>query len=178
MTNTEPAQSARQTRLATALEDEQLGGTAEALGSGAVSAAHAAVIAAAINRLPEALAPEQVRRVEADLLAKARRMDPARLRRAARRALQVVEHDQRKVDAAEDRQLREEETLARARTRFTMRDNGDGTVSGWFTVPTLAGAILGKVITQLASPRRAHLGATNAQGGDRETRDPGAEDFD
>ena len=40
---------------------------------------------------------------------------------------------------------------------MTLHDNGDGTVSGHFTVPTLAGAILGKIIDQLASPRRGRL---------------------
>ncbi len=54
-TNSEPAESARQTRLAQALDEEQLAGTADALGEGAVSAAHAAVIAAAIKALPRGL---------------------------------------------------------------------------------------------------------------------------
>ena len=93
-------------------------------------------------------------RVEAALVAKAKRLDPVRLRQAARRALEVVERDVAVVDAHEDALLREEETAALERTRLTLHDNHDGTVSGHFTVPTLAGAILRKAIQQLASPRR------------------------
>jgi hypothetical protein len=48
-----------------------------------------------------------------------------------------------------------------------MRDHADGTTSGYFTVPTLAAAILRKTVQQLASPRRfadraAAQGATTA----------------
>ena len=176
VTNTEPAESARQTKLATALDKPNLAGTSSALGAGVVSAAHAAVIAAAVRQLPADLTAEQVAVVEADLLAKARRMNPQQLRKAARRALAAVEADRARVDAAEDTQLRDEEAAARAKTRLALHDNGDGTVSGHFTVPTLAGAILGKIIDQLASPRRARLGATTAQGG--EVANPIREDFD
>ena len=43
-----------------------------------------------------------------------------------------------------------------------MHDNGDGTrITA--TVPSLAGAILKKVLDQMASPRRGRLGATEAQ---------------
>ena len=38
--------------------------------------------------------------------------------------------------------------------RLTLHDNLDGTVTGHFTVPTLAGAILRKAIQQMVSPRR------------------------
>ena len=176
VTNTEPAESARQASLATALDQESLAGTSSALGSGAVSAAHAAVIAAAVQRLPGELSPEQVATVEADLLAKARRMNPQQLRKAARRALATVEADRAKVDAEEERQLRDEEEAARAKTRLSLHDNGDGTLTGHFTVPTLAGAILRKVIDQLASPRRGRLGATKAQVG--VVGNPDRDDFD
>ena len=84
LTNTEPAESARQTKLATALDEPSLAGTSSALGAGAVSAEHAAVIAGAIRRLPAGLTVEQVAAVESDLLAKARRMNPHQLRKAAR----------------------------------------------------------------------------------------------
>ena len=71
LTNTEPAESHRQTRLAEALEEETLAGTADALGQGAVSAAHAAVIAAAVKALPDGLSAGEVAAVEGDLVAKA-----------------------------------------------------------------------------------------------------------
>src|SRR5699024_8821862 len=67
---------------------------------------------------------------------------------------EAAERSRRKVDEDEDEQLRTEEQKALARTRLTMRDNGDGTMSGQFTVPTLAGSMLRKTIQQIASPRR------------------------
>ena len=153
------ADAAREVRLATALDDD-LPATAAALGSGALSPAHATVIAATNARLPVSLSREDRVRVEAALVAKAKRLDPVRLRKAARRALEVVERDVAVVDAHEDALLCEEETAALERTRLTLHDNHDGTVSGHFTIPTLAGAILRKAIQQLSSPRRrgAHTG--------------------
>ena len=44
-----------------------------------------------------------------------------------------------------------------------MHDNGDGTMRITATVPTLAGAILKKILDQMSSPRRGRLGATTAQ---------------
>ena len=60
--------------------------------------------------------------------------------------------------------LRTEEEQALARTKLTLHDNQDGTITGHFTVPTLAGQILKKVIQQIASPRRfAQQAAKNAK---------------
>ena len=112
------------------------------------------MIAAAASRLPPSLSAADRGRVEQDLVAKATRLDPVRLRRAARRALEVVEHDAAVVDAHEDAALREEESAAQDKTRLTLHDNHDGTVTGHFTIPTLAGAILRKTLQQLTSPRR------------------------
>jgi hypothetical protein len=69
------------------------------------------------------------------------------------------------VDAQEDRLLRDEEAAARSRTRLTIHDNGDGTVTLRAVVPVLAGSILGKIVDQMASPRRGRLGAGRDQAG-------------
>jgi len=158
------ADAVRAVRLAAALEDG-LTATAAALDAGDLSPAHAAVIAHAAERLPQTLTAQQREVVEASLVTRARRLDPVRLRKVARRALAAVEADGAAVDAHEDALLRDEEAAAREKTRLTMRDNADGTVSGHFTVPTLAGAILRKTIQQLASPRRGRLGASVAHAG-------------
>ena len=147
------AKAAADVSLATAL-DEGLPVTKEALASGAVSVAHAAVIAGAASRLPASLTRAERTKVEAALVAQAKRLDPARLRRAARRALLAAERSAAEARAHEDAELRGEESRAEARVRLTMHDNHDGTVSGHFTVPTLAGAILRKTIQQMVSPRR------------------------
>ena len=158
-TNTEPAESSRQTKLAKDLCQQMLAGTQASLTKGELSTAHARVIAAALKRLPKDLTPEQVAAVEAALVAKAKRMDPKALHAAGRRALEASRRPA-KVDAAEDAQLRDEEEAARAKTRCTLHDNGDGTMRITATVPTLAGAILKKILDQMSSPRRARLGAT------------------
>ena len=145
------AKAAADTALATAL-DSSLPLTREALSEGVVSTAHAAVIAGTTSRLPESLSDSERTRIESSLVAQARHLSPGRLRRVARRALLVAERSA--AEAHEDAELRAEEARAEARVRLTMHDNGDGTVTGRFTVPALAGAILRKTIQQIASPRR------------------------
>ena len=139
--------------LATALHDS-LPLTRRALATGALSTAHAAVIAETTRRLPAVLSDGERVKVESALVARARQVDPARLRRAARRALQAAERSAEEALVHEDGELRGEEARAAARVRLTLHDNLDGTVTGHFTVPTLAGAILRKAIQQMVSPRR------------------------
>ncbi len=100
------------------------------------------------------------------LVDKAKVMDPAALRKAGRRALARVEPDEAVVDAHEDHLVRTEEDHAWDHARLTLRDNGDGTTTGHFTIPTLSAAILQRTLHTLASPRRATPGATTAQAGD------------
>jgi hypothetical protein len=161
-TRTTGAAAAGQVALAGALEG--LPATGAALRDGEVSAEHAAVIADATRRLPVSLDHTQRAAVEERLVEQARTLDPAALRRQARRALERVA-SREEADRHHDRVLRDEEARARAKTRLTMHDNHDGTLTGHFTVPTIAGAILKKVIGQLVSPRRGRLGATQAQTG-------------
>ena len=142
--------------------------TQEALAAGALSTAHAAVIAHTTSRLPESLTEEERAKVESALVAQASSVDPARLRRSARRALLAAERTAAEADAHEDAELRGEEARAEARMRLTMHDNLDGTVTGHFTVPTLAGAILRKTIQQMASPRRRGPGGGADRGAVRE----------
>lgn len=154
--------AAAEVALAAALE--ALPATAAALESAEISPAHAAVIAQAMARLPVGLSPEERRTVEESLVELARALDPAALRRRARRAVEIVT-TRATADAHEDGLLREDERDARARCRLSLHDNGDGTTSGHFVVPTLAASILRKTVQQLASPRRGHHGSTRAQTG-------------
>ena len=152
------AKAAADLTLATALRDT-LPVTKAALVVGALSTAHAAIIAGTLSRLPETLTPTERTKVETALVAQAKQVDPNRLRKAARRALLAAERTEREVLEHEDAELRGEEARAEKRIRLTMHDNNDGTVSGHFTVPSLAGAILRKTIQQMISPRR-HRGDT------------------
>ncbi len=172
-TNAGAVRAAADVRLATALDEPGPGATrpcADALAAGTVSTEHARVIIRATEQLPRGLTPEAVVAVEVDLVEKAARLSPDQLRRVAQRALATVEADDRVVDRHEDALLRDQEARALARTRLTWHDNGDGTVAGHFVVPSLAAAILTKAIQAMTSPRRAHLGASNAQAGEPEAR--------
>ena len=147
------AAAAKDVRLATAL-DAGLGATRIALGDGELSTEHAHVIARTAEQLPEGLGLAERAAIEQSLVAVAKRVDPVALRKKARRALEAAKRQQAEVDAHEDAVLRTEEEQALATTKLTLHDNQDGTISGHFTVPTLAGQILKKVIQQIASPRR------------------------
>ena len=147
------AQAAADVALAVALE-ESLPVTREALAVGALSTEHAAVIAGTTSRLPETLTGTERAKVEAALVGQAARVNPGLLRRSAKRALLAAERTAQEALEHEDAELRGEEDRAWRRTRLTLHDNLDGTVTGHFTVPTLAGAILRKTIQQMVSPRR------------------------
>ena len=166
------AECSRDTKLARAL-DRGLPATGSALGEGAVSDAHARVIADAVTKLPVGLSRDQVATVEARLVDKAKRSRPPRItpgrppcprRRRARRGGRGRPRGRAGCTTRRQRAL--------ARTRLTLHDNNDGTTSGHFTVPTLAASILKKVLDTMTSPRRGRLGA-GAQAGDQNIdRDP------
>jgi Domain of unknown function (DUF222) len=147
----------------------RLPGTLAALGAGDLSREHAAVIEHLTRTLPRGLSTEQLECIEADLIEQAASTDPLTLRRRARRALKVIEPDENVVDAHEDEVLRSEEERAYDRAKLSLRDNGDGTATGHFTIPTLAADILSRVLDAMASPRRANFGATHAQSRDTRT---------
>jgi hypothetical protein len=170
-TKTSRSAAAREVALSKDLESGHEA-TAAALDAGLVSPAHAAVIIRAGRELPATVSDEQRQVVEATLVEKAKRYAPDQLRRIARRAVEAVEPDQDAVDAHEDELIRTEEEAARDKTRLTFRDNGDGTVTGHFTVPALAAAILQKVIESITAPRRMR-GSTGST-----TGTTGGRDFD
>ncbi|MGO4254982.1 DUF222 domain-containing protein [Marmoricola sp. RAF53] len=168
LANTDQIEAQRQVGLATGLN--QRARTQEALLAGTISAEHAAVIVRADRDLPVSVTHEQREIVEAALVEKARSLSPGGLRRAARRALAAVEPDPVVVNAHENDLLAAEEDHARTRTRLTLHDNKDGTLTGHFTIPTAQGHLLRKVLQAITAPRRGRLGASAAQIGDREAR--------
>ena len=153
-TRTDGAAAAGDAQLARRLTSEDLASTREAMDDGALSTEHAKVIAHAMTTLPAGLTPQERARIERHLVEQARLLDPKRLRRAARRALAALGRPDEEVDAHHGHSLRDEEERARARTRLTMHDNGDGTTSGHFTIPTLAASMLRKIVQQMTAPRR------------------------
>jgi len=166
--NTDPVVAQRQVGLAQGLDRRTA--TQQALSTGSISAEHATVIVQADRNLPTGVRAAQREVVEAALVEKARTLTPSALRRAARRALEAVEPDATVVDARENELVADEEERARAKTRLSLHENGDGTVTGHFTVPTAQGQLLRKIIETITAPRRGRLGATQAQVGDGEAR--------
>lgn len=153
-TTTTRSGAAREVSLARELHAGGHEATSAALDEGLVSPAHAAVILRAGRDLPDGVSDAQRQEVEAALVEKARRFDPDQLRRIARRAVEAVEPDQAVVDAHENEHVRTEEEVARSKSRLSFRDNGDGTTTGHFTIPSASVAFLRKIIESMTAPRR------------------------
>ncbi|WP_427384372.1 DUF222 domain-containing protein [Janibacter sp. G56] len=128
--------------------------TGQAFDQGDISSAHAKVIVGALRDLPEGVTAADRDACEAELLRLAVNRTPAQLRRIGRRILAQVEPDPRIVDAHEDAIVTAEEDRAWEAASFWSKDNHDGTMSGGFTVPWLAGMTLKKVLDAMTAPRR------------------------
>jgi len=163
-TRTDGPVAASDAQLARRLGGEDLESTREAMDDGSLSTEHAKVIARAMADLSARLTAQERQLVERHLVEQARILEPARLRRLARRALAALERPDAEVDAEHGRTLQTEEERARARTRLTLHDNGDGTTSGHFTVPTLTASVLRKVVQQMTAPRRQSNGKGSGAG--------------
>lgn len=168
LTHTDQADAARQVRLAQGLASRTT--TRQALAEGLLSAEHAEVIIRTDRQLPEQVTVAQRNQIEATLVQKARMLAPTALRKAARRALAIVECNKRKVDEHENDIVTTEEERARAKTRLAFHSNDDGTITGHFTIPTAQGELLKKVIETMTAPRRGRLGAPVAQVGEQAAR--------
>ena len=131
---------------------ETFGATAAALAQGRISEEHAAVIVGAAQNVPDGVSPEELRCCEEALVAKAERMKPAALRRAARRLLDPV--NRRWADEHQETQLQEQERHAERETWLVLDTNGDGTWTGKFTIPDLHAHTLLARLDALSAPRR------------------------
>ena len=128
--------------------------TRDSLDAGDLSAAHARVIAQAMQELPDGVSAEDRRRCEAGLVRLAGGRSPAQLRLLARRAVEEIEPDPAAVDAHEDAIVQSEEERAYEAAAFWIKDNHDGTMTGQFTVPWASGMTLKKVLDAMTAPRR------------------------
>lgn len=127
--------------------------TREAFAKGHIEIDQVRVIVNAAEKMPEAATPEQRKAAEQGLVAQAvAGANARRLRHAARRMLEAVSKelaDQQEADMLED-----EEEHAERETWMTMRENGDGTVSGRFVIPELHAHLLRATLERLSAPRR------------------------
>jgi hypothetical protein len=135
--------------------------TREAMAAGAVHAEQALAIGTRLDRLnTEAVSTEQKHSAEAFLIEHASAHDAHHL---ARMGDSIWSHlDPDGWEAREAALLEAQEERARAKTTFSMRDDGQGLTHGRLSVPTLAGAMLRKQLQALAAPK--HVRATQGAG--------------
>ncbi|CAN5581402.1 hypothetical protein BH11ACT8_BH11ACT8_23250 [soil metagenome] len=134
-------------RLAGSLAKHDL--TREALGRGEVLVEQAGVIIDAVDALPDDRGVREL--CEKHLLAEAAHHDAADLKVLGQRVLALLDPDA--ADAHEAKLLDEEERAAQKKTKFTLADNGDGTRTGRFTIPSLYADMLRKALNALAAPK-------------------------
>src|SRR4051794_31447702 len=135
----------------------------DALAHGDVVVDQATVILRAVHALPDDLDPDLVTQAESHVVAAAAEHDARALTILGRRLLDVVAPDL--ADQHEADQLAKEEAQAAQDCRLTMTDDGRGRVHGTFTLPTLHGAMLKKMLLALAAPK--HLAAVDGAGVER-----------
>ncbi|MDN4160746.1 DUF222 domain-containing protein [Nocardioides abyssi] len=131
--------------------------TSAALAEGAISVDHARVIAECVDKLPDDLEdPTIPERAEKHLLNEALDVTPKALAILAKHVLTVVAPE---IGEERDaRALEREEREARASAWLTMAQDGKGSVRGKFSIPTLHGEMLKKMLLALAAPK--HQAAT------------------
>ena len=147
-----------QMKLARSLEARP--STQTALATGAVDVDQARVIVKAIDALPGEVGPELVAEAEAYLLEAAREHHAPALRILGRRLFEVIAPDE--ADAHETKLLEQEETDALAACRFSTWTDPAGRLQGRFTLPALAGAMLTKALTAIATAQWKHKNTDQA----------------
>ncbi|WP_081790357.1 HNH endonuclease signature motif containing protein [Nocardioides sp. URHA0032] len=129
----------------------------DALAAGDLVVEQARVIVAALDQLPGDLDTALVEKAERHLVAAGREHTAPTLRILGKRLMDVVAPGL--ADEFEARQLAREEAEALLATTFTMVDDGHGKCHGKFTVPSLHGAALKKMLLAIAAPK--HRTATD-----------------
>ena len=110
----------------------------------------ARVIVAAVDRLPETLEAAGRERAEKHLVHPAGEHDATTLRMLGRRVFEVIDPDT--ADQQEGRRLAAEEAVAARAAYLQLVDNGDGSHTGRFQIPTLHAAMHTKALHALTAP--------------------------
>ena len=149
----------RDLRFAAALGREGHTSVATGLGEGRVLPDQAQVIVTAVDALPASVGPEDRRKAEEHLLDLAAAHDATALRVIGRRVLEVIDPDAADEELA--RLLEAEEAVAARATCLSLVDDGHGTTTGRFKVPTLVGEMLRTALYAIANPSRPDPTARN-----------------
>ena len=120
----------------------------------------ARVILRAVGAAARRPRPDLLAKAEAHLVAEAAHHDAQGAAVLGKRLLEVIAPDQ--ADAHEAKLLEREEAEAAQACRLTMTDDGHGKMHGRFTLPTVHGAALKKMLLALSAPK--HLAATQGAG--------------
>jgi hypothetical protein len=125
------------------------------------------VVVAAVTALTtdhgDRLPAGTIERAEAHMVDLAQLYDVAVLRRLGKALFDVV--CPQAAEDAEGAKLAKEDAEARRTAYLSLRDNGDGTSSGRFKLPTLHAALLKKALEALTSPRRIGKGRVDPETG-------------
>jgi hypothetical protein len=144
-------EAAKDVRLATELQTVAPR-TREAMSLPGMSPEKARVITGAMTKLPHQLDHAERSTVESDLIERAQKHSVDDLRRAAKRAVEVL--DAAWADRIEAQTLKDEEDRAHRQAEFWMRPaDDDGMVDAGFTIPQLEADILRTALESYTSPR-------------------------
>ena len=157
----------RLTHLGRRLSEELYAPVQAALAGGQLHADQAAVIVHAVEAIPTDMPAVLRARAVEHLLVLARDHDAKQLKMLGRRILDTVAPEV--GEAAEAKELADEEAAAARRVTLTMRDDGHGTSSGKFALPTAAAQMLRKQLMAIAAPK--HHSATHDHPGETPDRD-------
>jgi hypothetical protein len=137
------------------LDEDRYAPTRAAFAAGALVESQVWVILRAVEDLPAGEVTDTQRTLaQQHLIDLAATHDAKALQVLARRLFEVLAPEE--ADKREAEALEREERRARQQARFSIRDNGDGTSSGWFKLPTLQAQMLGKAVHAFAAPRRTN----------------------
>jgi len=155
-------------RLAKAL-DERWPRVRDALRDAVVNPEQARVIVKVLDKLPDGVDEETRVRAEVTLVEMAASHDADELAGFGKYLRHVLDPDE--ADRRLGELLAAEEEQARKKTWLRMRDNGDGTVSGRFTIPALSALQLTTALEAYTAPRRVGPDGRIAEDGSRLRRD-------
>ncbi len=169
----------RVTLLGRKLTSELYAPVQAVLAGGEIHLDQAAVIVHATEAIPSspddlpehADAPAVLKARAVDhLLVLAKDHDAKQLKLLGRRILDIVAPEV--GEAAEAKELADEEAAAARKVTLTMRDNGNGTTTGRFTLPTAAAEMFRKQLLAIAAPKHASTPGDQSQGGPSEDQLP------
>lgn len=146
-----PRHAKQAVALAKALDTGTYPATATALATGELQVDQAHAIVDSVDALPDQLMAEERLRGESHLVKLGRSHDAKQLRRLGKHLLEVI--DPEGADRKLADQLEAEEATAARATSFTLVDDGHGKAHGRFTVSSLHGEMLRKLLQSFANPQ-------------------------